>query len=55
MLFEKYGWTIEKLYLHRPIKILHFLISARIQKMFNIALKYFSFFNDKPPQAESHI
>ena len=34
---EKYGWTIQKkAYLHRPMKILHFLTPSRIQKLFNI-------------------
>ena len=32
MLLEKYGWVIQKTYLHRPIKILHFLTPAGIQK-----------------------
>ena len=40
---------IKKAYLHKPIKILRFFTPARIQKMFNITSKYFSFFNDKPP------
>ena len=37
----------KKAYLPRPIKILHFLTPARIQK--RITSKYFSLFNNKPP------
>ena len=37
----------KKAYLHRPIKILHFLTPARIQK--RLTSKHFSFFNNKPP------
>ena len=36
----------KKAYLHRPIKILHFLTPARIQKC--LTSKYSSFFNNKP-------
>ena len=40
----------KKAYLHRPIKILHFLTPARIKKKtFNITSEYFTFFNNKPP------
>ena len=49
MSLEKHGWEIQKAYLHRPIKSLHFLTPARIIKMFNITSKYFSFLNNKPP------
>ena len=49
MLVEEYGWAIQKSYFHRPIKILHCIAIARIQKLFNITSKYFSFFNNKPP------
>ena len=34
-------------YLHRPIKILHFLTPMRIQKCLTTS-KYFSFFNNEP-------
>ena len=27
---EKYNWAIQKAYLHRPVKILHFLTPMRI-------------------------
>ena len=36
----------KKAYLHRLIKILHFLTHAEIQKCLT---KYFNFFNNKPP------
>ena len=32
MSVEKNGWAIQKAYLHRPIKFLHFLTPAKIQK-----------------------
>ena len=38
----------KKAYLQRPIKILHFLTSARIQKCLIELQIFFSFFNNKP-------
>ena len=51
MLVEKYVWQFKNIYLHRPIKILHFLTPARIKKCFNITSKYISFSNNKPPSS----
>ena len=44
------GWFI-KTYLHKPINIIQFLSRAKIKKMFNIALKCFNTFNNKPPSS----
>ena len=38
----------KKAYFHRPIKFLHFLTPARIQKCLTTS-KYFNFFNNEPP------
>ena len=49
MSVEKYGWTIQKAYLHKPVKILHFSHTRVNSKMFNTTSKYFSFFNNRIP------
>ena len=42
------GWFI-KTYIHKPIKILQFLLRGKIQIMFDVTLKYFNIFSNKPP------
>ena len=47
MLVEKYGWAIQKiLYTNQDPTFSH---NRENSKMFNITLKYFSFFNNEPP------
>ena len=55
MSVEKYRWAVQKSYLHRPIKILHFLAPARIRKCFPQLQDILAFSTIKHLQAKSHI
>ena len=51
---EKCAWQLKKAYLHKPIKILHFLIPARIQKCLTYLQNILAFLTtnhlqDEPP------
>ena len=49
MLVEKYGWAIQKGLFAETNHDSTFSHTCENSKMFNIALKYFSFFNNKAP------
>ena len=49
MLVEKYGWTIQKSLIAETNQDSTFSHTLENSKMFSITLKYFSFFNNKPP------
>ena len=49
MLVEKYGWAIQKSLFAETNQDSTFSHTRENSKMFNITLKYFSFFNNKPP------
>ena len=49
MSFEKYGWAIQKSSFAWTNQNSIFSHTRENSKMFNITLKYFSFFNNKPP------
>ena len=55
MSVEKYGWAIQKSYLHRPIKILYFYTHARIQNCLTQLQNILAFLTINHPQAESRI
>ena len=46
---EKYGWAIQKTLFTYTKQDSTFSHTHKNSKMFNITLKYFSFFNNKPP------
>ena len=49
MLVEKYGWAIRKSLFVETNQDSTFSHTRKNSKMFKITLKYFSFFNNKPP------
>ena len=49
MLFEKYGWTIQKSLFAWTNQDSTFSHNRENSNMFNITSKYFNFFNNKPP------
>ena len=49
MLFENYGWAIQKSLFAETNQDPTFSHTRENSKMFNITSKYFSFFNNKPP------
>ena len=49
MLVKKYGWAIQKSLLAETNQDSTFSHTLENSKMFNIASKYFSFFNNKQP------
>ena len=49
MLVEKYGWAIQKSLFAETNQDSPFPHTRENSKMFNIASKCFSFFNNKPP------
>ena len=55
MLVEKYGWGIQKSLFAQTNKDSTFSHTRKNSKMFNITLKYFSFFNKNHKHAESRI
>ena len=55
MSVEKHGWAIQKTSLHRPIKIPHFLTTARIQKYLTYPQNIVTFLTINHVQAESRI
>ena len=48
-------WQFKKAYLHRPIKILHFLTPTRIQKCLTLLQNILAFLTINHLQAESRI
>ena len=44
-------WWFMKSYFHKPIKILQFFITEKMQKMFNIISRYFIILNNAPPSS----
>ena len=55
MSVPKYDWAMQKTYLHRPIKILHFLIPARTQKCLTKLQNILVFLTLNHLQADSGI
>ena len=51
MLVEKYGWAIQESLFAETNQDTTFSHTREILKLFNITLKYFSFFNNKPPES----
>ena len=49
MLVEKFGWAIQKSLFAYSNQDSSFSHIHENSKMFNITLKYFRFFNNKPP------
>ena len=49
MLVEKYGWVIQKSLFAETNQDSTISHTRENSKMFNIASKYLSFFNNKPP------
>ena len=49
MLVEKYGWAIQKSLFSETNQDCTFSHTRENSKAFNIASKYFSFSNNKPP------
>ena len=49
MLFEKYGWAIQKGLFAQTNQDSTFSHTPENLKMFNVTSKYFSFFNNKRP------
>ena len=49
MLVKKYGWAIQKSLFAETNQDSTFSHTRENSKMFNIAAKYFSFFNNKQP------
>ena len=49
MLFEKYGWAIQKSLFAKTNQYSTFSHTRESSKMLNITSKYFGFFNIKPP------
>ena len=50
MLVEKYDWAIQKSLFEKTNQESTFSHIRDNSKMFNIISKYFSFFNNKPPE-----
>ena len=48
MSFKKYGWVIQKKLISIDQSRFYIFSHPGELKMFNITLKYFSFFNNKP-------
>ena len=56
MLVEKYGWAIQKSLFAQTNQDSTFSHTRENSKMFNITLKYFIFFDNKPPASRvAHI
>ena len=55
MSIQKYGWAIQKAYLYRPVKILHFLTPARVRKHLTYLQNILDFLTINHLQAESSI
>ena len=51
MPLEKYGWAIQKSLFAETSQDSTFSHTRKNSKMFNITLKYFSFFNNKPSES----
>ena len=49
MSVEKNGWAIQKSLFAETFQVSTFSYIRENSEMFNITLKYFSFFNNKPP------
>ena len=55
MSVEKYGWAIQKRLFAQTNQHSTFSHTYQNLKMFNITSKYFSFFNNKPPDLTEYL